>query len=131
MSDLRHRQEIELQLAEPVVADFIHRLDAGEMDGQFNSELSKLSYPQLLMLLRTVAGYAAGKDDSITHRLTAREREVLTLIASGKSSRQIASALGIAFKTAVCHRSHIQTKLNLHNVADLTRAALRMGLIEL
>lgn len=63
--------------------------------------------------------------------ITRREREVLKLIASGKSSKQIAAELGIAFRTAVCHRYRIQTKLNVHNIADLTRAALRVGLIEL
>ena len=65
------------------------------------------------------------------HRLTPREREVLTLIASGKSSKQIAELLGISFKTAVCHRYRVQQELTAHNTADLTRAALRMGLIEL
>lgn len=63
------------------------------------------------------------------HKLTDRERQVLTLIASGKTSREIADLLGIAFKTVVVHRHHVQKKLDLHNVADLTRAAIRMGLI--
>jgi DNA-binding NarL/FixJ family response regulator len=63
--------------------------------------------------------------------LSPRERQVLALIASGKSSREIAAHLGIAFRTAVCHRYHIQTKLKAHKTADLTRAAMRMGLIEL
>ena len=63
--------------------------------------------------------------------ITPRERQVLTLIASGKSSKQIAKELGISFRTSVCHRYRIQKKLNAHNTADLTRAAIRMGLIEL
>ena len=71
-----------------------------------------------------------GSDSRKTGVLTPREVEVLTHIASGKSSRQIADLLGIAFKTVVVHRHHIQTKLKLHNTADLTRTALRMGLIE-
>ena len=105
-----------------VVANFVQRLDAGEM---VNVELRKLTYPQLLILARKLAG-----DDSTTHVLTVREREVLALIASGKSSKQIAADFGIAFNTVVCHRYHIQTKLNAHNIADLTRAAMRMGLVE-
>jgi DNA-binding NarL/FixJ family response regulator len=56
---------------------------------------------------------------------------VLGLIASGKSSRQIADHLGIAFRTVVCHRYRLQTKLKVHNTADLMRAALRMRLIDL
>jgi DNA-binding NarL/FixJ family response regulator len=61
--------------------------------------------------------------------LTPREREVLTLIAAGKSSRQVAAELGITFRTAVCHRYHLQSKLGIHNTASLTLAAVRMGLI--
>ena len=62
--------------------------------------------------------------------LSQREREVLVLIASGKSTRQIAEQLGIAFKTAVVHRHNLHTKLKVHKAVELTRAAIRMGLIE-
>ena len=55
---------------------------------------------------------------------------MLVLIASGKSSRQIAEELGIAFKTAVVHRHNLHTKLKVHKATDLTRAAIRMGLID-
>jgi DNA-binding NarL/FixJ family response regulator len=65
-----------------------------------------------------------------TDGLSQREREVLVLIASGNSSRQIAEHLGTKFKTVVVHRHNLHTKLKLHNVADLTRAATRMGLID-
>lgn len=64
------------------------------------------------------------------HDLTPREREVLTLVASGKSSRKIAEELGIAFKTVTTHRYRLQTKLNAHHTADLTRIAIRMGLAQ-
>ena len=70
------------------------------------------------------------KSPPVAEHLTARERDVLRLIASGKTSKEIASHLGISFKTVVSHRSQIQTKLDAGNVADLTRAAIRMGLIE-
>lgn len=61
--------------------------------------------------------------------LTPREFEVLALIANGKSSKEIAATLGIAFKTVVCHRGRILSKLSFHNAADLTRYAVRIGLI--
>ena len=64
-------------------------------------------------------------------RLTPRERQVLTLIASGKSSKQIAAELGMAFRTAVCHRYRLYRKLRVHTSVELTRAALRMGLVDL
>ena len=62
--------------------------------------------------------------------LTAGERQVLALIASGKTTKEVAHLLGIAFKTAVSHREHISGKLGARNTADLTRAAIRVGLIE-
>ena len=61
--------------------------------------------------------------------LTPREFEVLALIANGKSSKEIAATLGIAFKTVVCHRGRILSKLGFHNAADLTRYAVRIGLV--
>jgi DNA-binding NarL/FixJ family response regulator len=63
--------------------------------------------------------------------ITPRECEVLKLIASGMSSREIAVKLGIAFRTVVAHRYHLSTKLKAHKSADLIKAALRMGLVEL
>jgi DNA-binding NarL/FixJ family response regulator len=62
--------------------------------------------------------------------LTTREREVLTLIASGKTTRDIAQDLGIAFKTVAVHRSRLMIKLGASNMADMTRAAIRMELIK-
>lgn len=55
------------------------------------------------------------------HRLSDREPEVLTLIAFGKTSREIVDLLGVAFKTAAVHRQHVQKKLDLHRVAGLKR----------
>jgi DNA-binding NarL/FixJ family response regulator len=62
--------------------------------------------------------------------LTARENQVLARIAAGKTTKEVAAELGIAFKTAACHRARILSKLGARNTADLTRAAIRMGLIE-
>lgn len=63
--------------------------------------------------------------------ITPREREVLALIAAGKSGRQIAAQLGIAFRTAVCHRYRLYRKLNVHTSVELTRTAMRLGWVEL
>lgn len=60
-----------------------------------------------------------------------REREVLQLIAEGKTSPQVAASLHIAVKTVESHRQHIMEKLDLHNIADLTKYAVRMGLTSL
>jgi DNA-binding CsgD family transcriptional regulator len=61
--------------------------------------------------------------------LTPSEQQVLKLIASGLSSKEIAAALDIKFKTAVCHRTRILEKLDLHCTADLTRYAMRNELL--
>lgn len=61
-------------------------------------------------------------------RLSARERQVLQLIAEGNTSPQIAHHLSLAPSTVEVHRRNIMRKLNLHSVADLTRYAIRNGL---
>jgi DNA-binding CsgD family transcriptional regulator len=71
----------------------------------------------------------SGEAPSPTEALTARECEVLALIAEGKTTKDVARALGIKFKTVACHRARILGKLNVHNTADMTRHAISMGLI--
>jgi PAS domain S-box-containing protein len=62
--------------------------------------------------------------------LTERERQVLVLIASGKSTKKTAEALGISYKTADSHRSRILEKLGIHETVSMVRYAIRSGLIE-
>jgi PAS domain S-box-containing protein len=62
--------------------------------------------------------------------LTERERQVLVLIAQGKSTKETASQLGISYKTADSHRSRILEKLGIHETASMVRYAIRAGLIE-
>ncbi len=66
------------------------------------------------------------KDEPRTkNRLTPREREVVQLLAEGKTSKEVAVALNLSVKTAETHRTNIMRKLDLHSVADLTLYALR------
>ena len=60
--------------------------------------------------------------------LSAREREVLQLLAEGKSTREIADKLNVSAKTVETHRQHIMDKLNMHTIAELTKYAIREGL---
>ena len=60
--------------------------------------------------------------------LTAREREVLQLVAEGNTTKEIAATLHVSVKTVDSHREHIMDKLNIHNVAGLTKYAIREGL---
>lgn len=61
--------------------------------------------------------------------LTGREREVLTMIADGKTNKEIANALNLSVYTVESHRGSVMEKLNLHNTGDIVRFALRNGLI--
>jgi PAS domain S-box-containing protein len=62
--------------------------------------------------------------------LTERERQVLVLIAGGRSTKEAAARLGISYKTADSHRSRILEKLGVHETASMVRYAIRAGLIE-
>ena len=62
--------------------------------------------------------------------LTARQTEVLLLIADGKTTKQIAKELGISFKTAAAHRANLMQKLDIHDTANLVRHAIRTGILE-
>ena len=62
--------------------------------------------------------------------LTSRESELLQLIAEGHVNKQIASELGISIKTVEKHRQHLMAKLNIHDIAGLTRFAIGTGIIE-
>jgi DNA-binding NarL/FixJ family response regulator len=70
------------------------------------------------------APIAVGRD-----RLTPREREVVQLLAEGKSTKEVAVALGLSVKTAETHRSNIMRKLQLHSVSDLVLYAVRNNIV--
>ncbi|MGB9604405.1 MAG: response regulator transcription factor, partial [Bryobacteraceae bacterium] len=62
--------------------------------------------------------------------LTSREREVLQLIAEGKTNKEIAAALNLSVYTVDAHRGRIMEKLNVHSVSELVRFAVRAGLVD-
>ncbi len=62
--------------------------------------------------------------------LTIRQRQTLILIADGKTTKEIATVLGVSFKTAAAHRTNLMNKLKIHDTAHLVRHAIRTGLIE-
>lgn len=98
-------------------------------------------------LLAAVAAVAAGQDylsPAIAHIvvagcvlsvaaaasvLSSREREVLQLLAEGRSTKQIALHLGLSAKTVETHRMQVMKKLDIHSIAGLTRFAIREGLV--
>lgn len=74
-------------------------------------------------------GASEGRRDSAFGALTAREREVLRLLAEGVGTREAAGRLFVSVKTVETHRQHIMHKLGLRSLAELTKYALRMGLV--
>jgi DNA-binding NarL/FixJ family response regulator len=77
-------------------------------------------------------GYLNRRSDDrpVKDRLTAREREVVQLLAEGKTSKEVAVALNLSVKTAETHRTNVMRKLDLHSVADLVRYAVRNNIVQ-
>jgi DNA-binding NarL/FixJ family response regulator len=71
---------------------------------------------------------AAGEEGPI-EQLTARQREVLQLIAEGKNTKSIAGTLDVSIKTVEAHRLQLMARLNIHDVPGLVRYAIRSGLV--
>lgn len=80
------------------------------------------------VLTETASGDTVRTDDPYDS-LTDRERQVLKLVAEGRSNKEVAATLDISVKTAMTHREHVMRKLGLHNRTDLTRFAIRRGVI--
>jgi DNA-binding NarL/FixJ family response regulator len=72
---------------------------------------------------------AAGATADPYDSLTDREKQVLKLVAEGRSNKEVAELLGISVKTAMSHREHVMEKLGVHNRTELVRFALRKGVI--
>lgn len=93
------------------------------MDGQlvFSPKISEA-------LARDYARRVGHDEGSAFVVLSAREREVLQLLAEGKSTREIAAELNVSIKTIETHRRQIMQKLDIHSVAELTKYAIREGI---
>jgi len=83
------------------------------------------------MMIKEYVHNLSKTEFSVTSILTPREREVLQLLAEGKTTKQIAVSLNVSVKTIETYRQQIMHKLNLHSVAELTRYAIREGITPL
>jgi DNA-binding NarL/FixJ family response regulator len=63
--------------------------------------------------------------------LTPREREVIQLVAEGKTTKEVATVLSLSVKTAETHRTNLMRKLDLHSIAALTLYAVRNGIVQI
>jgi DNA-binding NarL/FixJ family response regulator len=112
---------------------FVRKADAGEdlieavetlLSGRtyFTSSVTDV----VMRGLRTTGG----QSPVVRERLSPREREVVQLLAEGKSNKEVATRLEISVKTVETHRKHIMAKLELHSLSDLVRYAIQNGIIE-
>jgi two-component system, NarL family, response regulator NreC len=81
-------------------------------------------------ITRAVVHAYLSKSEVRADPLTARERQVLQLVGEGKSTKDIATLLGISVKTAESHRTRLMRKLDIHETASLVRYAIRRGIVQ-
>lgn len=79
---------------------------------------------------QAVVGAYLSRTELPADPLSSRERQVLQLIAEGKTNKEVAAQLGISPKTVESHRARIMVKIGIHNTADLVRYAIRRGLTQ-
>jgi DNA-binding NarL/FixJ family response regulator len=96
---------------------FTTRVSQMVLDGYLNRDDGRESYEN-------------DSADDLNDVLTNREREVIQLLAEGKTSKEVAVTLNLSTKTAETHRTNLMRKLDLHSVADLTRYAVRNGIVQ-
>jgi DNA-binding NarL/FixJ family response regulator len=89
---------------------------------------SKMSPTVVKSIIEESRGIRSAKHKNFL--LTPRERETVQLIAEGKSSKEVASILGISTKTAETHRTNLMRKLDVHSVSEIVRYAIRNGIID-
>jgi DNA-binding NarL/FixJ family response regulator len=85
--------------------------------------------PEVARTAMEEAGPAAPGSADPYESLTDREKQVLKLVAEGRSNKEVAELLGISVKTAMSHREHVMEKLGVHNRTELVRFALKRGVI--
>src|SRR5579862_2388631 len=95
----------------------------------FTTRVSQMVLEGFLDRDKPSDGHHAKREDS-EDILTGREREVIQLLAEGKTSKEVAVTLNLSVKTAETHRTNLMRKLDLHSVADLTRYAVRNGIVQ-
>jgi two-component system response regulator NreC len=101
--------------------------------GELVQAIGQVSRGQVYLspgIAKVVAETFRTKSEKPKDPLSSRERQVLQLIAEGKSTKDVASLLGISVKTAESHRTRLMQKLDIHETASLVRYAVRRGIVE-
>jgi two-component system, NarL family, response regulator NreC len=130
-----HSEEVIEQLFDAGAKSYIQKSDASrylvaaikslaQHKPFFTPEISQILFAKFLS-----AGACKGQS-GLEHALTAREREIVRLLAEGHSNKEIASSLGISTRTAETHRASLMRKLGIESLAALVRYAIRNNIIE-
>ena len=106
--------------------DFITAVDALSKHQQFFTPRAS----DLILSQARGEGPGESTPEFAGERLTPREREIVQLLAEGKSSKEVAESLTISVKTAETHRANIMRKLDMHSVSELVRYAVRNRIVE-
>jgi DNA-binding NarL/FixJ family response regulator len=101
----------------------------GELEQAIREVANGQKHIAVAVAQHVITGLLEGAKTSSLDRLTPRQREVLQLVAEGNSSKEIAKKLGISVKTVEVHRSELMQSLDIHNIANLVRFAIRMGVV--
>ncbi|ODS32194.1 MAG: DNA-binding response regulator [Candidatus Scalindua rubra] len=113
-------------LKESAVSDLVSAINVAKKGEIFLSpSISKI-------IVKDYMKHAVGEsgDFDSLNLLTGREREILQLIAEGRTNKEIASLLKLSVKTVDVHRAHIMEKLHIHDVTGLVKYSIRKGLIK-
>ena len=105
-----------------VLVGALEAIDAGEPF--FSPDISQI-------VLNQYMSEANEDENSEALKLTAREKQVLAMIAEGKSNKDMANHLGVGVRTIETHRERVMDKLNIHSVAGLTKYAIANGIVNL
>lgn len=132
---MHHSEELAQQVIKAGARGYVLKSDA---DQSLVAAVEKLSQHQTFFTSR-VAEFVldSGSGETTGHvvedpsrRMTSREREIVQLVAEARSTKEVASQLGISVKTVEAHRTNVMRKLRLRSVSELVRYAIRNGIVQ-
>jgi DNA-binding NarL/FixJ family response regulator len=133
---MHHSEELAQQVIKAGARGYVLKSDA---DQSLVAAIDKLSQHQTFFTSR-VAEFvldsgARGENERLavedpSRRMTSRERQIVQLVAEARSTKEVASHLGISVKTVEAHRTNIMRKLRLRSVSELVRYAIRNGIVQ-
>jgi DNA-binding NarL/FixJ family response regulator len=112
------------------VSGYVLKTQAAEALGQAIEDVSHGAIYLSPSVSQMVVDVYRSKKGFQPSPLSPREREVLQLVAEGKTTKEVAVVLGVSVKTAESHRTRIMSKLGIHETANLVRYAIRHGLVQ-